>query len=374
MIETQDGVFTRDRLLTGVLVVLTALSIYVCYRLILPFIPAIAFALALAVATRRPYAWLKRRIGRETVAAALATILVLSVIIVPIGFLLNHIVQLAIDHIDELNGSGFVSMRETLERVPLIGGFVEQMGSRFRIEEQIGTISKAIAARATGLLSSSVAVVTQLGITIFVLFFFYRDCGEGLEATRKLLPLSQEEADRMFEKVGSTIEATVNGSLTIAAIQATLAGVVYALLGVPVAALWGTLTFICALVPVFGTVVVWAPIALYLMFTGHISKGIFLCVWGGAVVGSIDNIMYPWLVGDKIRMHTVPTFFAVLGGLSLFGAAGLIMGPMALAIAIAMLDVWWERTEAGHGAELAISKEASANESEPGQVLQNRSG
>jgi predicted PurR-regulated permease PerM len=174
----------------------------------------------------------------------------------------------------------------------------------------------------------------------------------------------------MFDKVGSTIEATVNGSLTVAAVQAVLAGTVYAILGVPGAVLWGAATFLCALVPVFGTFLVWAPIAFYLAVTDHIGKAIFLIIWGTAVVGSVDNFLYPWLVGDKLRLHTVPTFFAVLGGLSLFGPSGLILGPMAVAIAIGMLDVWWIRTESGRGAEKALAKEAAAPE--PSDVLQNR--
>jgi predicted PurR-regulated permease PerM len=214
--------------------------------------------------------------------------------------------------------------------------------------------------------------VTQLGVTLFVLFFLYRDCDLALNATRKLLPLSSEEANRMFQKVGSTIQATVNGSLTVAAVQAALAGIVYAILGVPVAVLWGAATFVCALVPVFGTFLVWAPISVYLAVTGSIGKAIFLVIWGAVVVASVDNFLYPHLVGDKLRMHTVPTFFAVLGGLALFGPSGLILGPMALAIAIAILDVWWQRTESGQGAEKAIAQEPPIDEARPGEVLQDR--
>ena len=371
MAEMNAGVFTRDRLLTVVLAIFTGISIYICYRIVEPFIPAIAFALALAVATRRPFAWLKMRVRRETAAAALATVLVALVIIGPAVFLITYVVQLAADHVGELQGSGGIAkMRDSLERVPVIGGIVQEIGSRFRIEEQLGTIGKTVAQRGTRVLSGSITLLTQLGVTLFVLFFLYRDCGAALEATRKLMPLSRDEANRVFDKVGSTIEATVNGSLTVAAVQAVLAGTVYAILGVPGAVLWGSATFLCALVPVFGTFLVWAPIAFYLAVTGHVGKAMFLIIWGTAVVGSVDNFLYPWLVGDKLRMHTAPTFFAVLGGLSLFGPAGLILGPMAVAIAIAMLDVWWTRTESGEGAEKALSKEAP--EPEPSKILQDR--
>jgi predicted PurR-regulated permease PerM len=104
--------------------------------------------------------------------------------------------------------------------------------------------------------------------------------------------------------------------------------------------------------------------------TGSVGKAIFLAVWGGLIVGSVDNLLYPYLVGDKLRMHTVPTFFSVIGGISLFGPAGLIMGPMVLAIAIALLDVWWDRTERGQAAESAVSE--TADEPPPRVVFEER--
>jgi predicted PurR-regulated permease PerM len=143
------------------------------------------------------------------------------------------------------------------------------------------------------------------------------------------------------------------------------------ILGVPGAVLWGAVTFITALVPVLGTFLVWAPIALYLAVTGSLAKALFLVIWGALVVGSVDNLLYPYLVGDKLRLHTVPTFFSVLGGIGLFGPSGLILGPMALAITIALIDVWWQRLQHGEAAEEAISPEAEER-ARPGSVLQER--
>ena len=89
------------------------------------------------------------------------------------------------------------------------------------------------------------------------------------------------------------------------------------------------------------------------------------------MVASVDNVLYPYLVGDKLRMHTVPTFFAIIGGISLFGPAGLIMGPLALAITVALVDVWWLRTESGQAAEEAVTEEPE-DHTRPGKVLQER--
>ena len=367
-----QAVFTRERILTTVLAFLTFLSLYVCYRIVEPFVPALAFALALAIATQRPYAWLRKRTKSETLTATLAVLLVALLIIGPAAFLTTYIVQLGIDNIGELQQAGGISnFRKTLESQPVIGPLIQTFAGRFRLDEQIGNLARGAAARASGILSGSIGVLTQLAVTLFVLFFLYRDGGLAVTSLRKLLPLSNAEADRTFHRVANTIAATVNGSLTVALVQAVMAGVVYAILGVPAAVLWGCVTFITALIPVFGTFLVWAPIALYLALTGSLIKAAFLVGWGALVVGSMDNLLYPYLVGDKLRLHTVPTFFSVLGGISLFGPSGLILGPMALAIAIALIDVWWHRTEHGEPAEDAISERAE-EPTRPGAVLQQR--
>jgi predicted PurR-regulated permease PerM len=334
-----------------------------------------AFALALAVATQRPYRWLRRRIKGQTAGAAVAVLLVALLIIGPAAGLITYIVQMAAEHVDSIQSGGGIEMvRTKLESQPLIGPLVRQMGERFRLEEQIGNLGRAMGNRAAGFLSGSVTVLTQFAITLFVLFFLYRDCGDAINALRKLLPLSEGETERMFERVASTIEATVNGSITVALVQAILAGTVYLILGVPGAVVWGAVTFLTALVPVLGTFIVWAPIAGYLALTGSLGKALFLVGWGGIVVGSVDNVLYPYLVGDKLRLHTVPTFFSILGGLSLFGVAGLILGPMALAIALALMDVWWHRTSHGQAAETAVAEAATPESETPGDVLTNEPG
>jgi predicted PurR-regulated permease PerM len=365
-----EGVFTRERILTTVLAIFTFLAIYICYRIIEPFLPAMAFALALAVATQTPFNWLKARVGRDTLAAALAVVLVALLIIGPASFLIVYIVQTAVENVSDLKSAGGLAhVRDTLEQQAYIGPLIRELSNRFRIDEHLGNIGSAVASRATGVLSGSVEIITQLAITLFVLFFLYRDCGEAVHALRKMLPLSDEETERIFDRVGSTISATVNGSLTVALVQAILATTVYVILGVPAGVLWGAVTFLTALVPVLGTFMVWAPIAVYLAVTGSVGKALFLVGWGALVVGSVDNLLYPYLVGDKLRLHTVPTFFSVLGGISLFGPSGLIMGPMALAITIALVDVWWYRTAYGDAAEEAISP-APEDRAGPAQVLQ----
>lgn len=366
--------FTRERVLTLALALATLVALYLCYRIVQPFIPPIAFALALCIATLRPYRWLKRYLKTDIATAAASVVLVTLLIIGPAAFLTTYLVQQGIENINELReGDGIANLRTTLENNPRFGGVFRWAQERFDLQTQLASLGQALASHATGILTGSVAIITQLVVTLFVLFFLYRDREPALQALRALVPLSHGEADRMFSRVGSTIMATVNGSLTVAFVQAVLAAVMYLLLGVPGAALWGTVTFIMALIPVFGTFIVWGPIACYLALTGSLVKAAILVGWGILAVGSIDNVLYPFLVGDKLRLHTVPTFFSILGGIGLFGAAGLILGPMALAITIGLLDIWWCRTEAGQAAEEAVVERPVTEAPPPGDVLQHAS-
>ena len=375
MPQTANGenfFFTRERVLTFVLAGATVIGLYICYLIAKPFIAPIAFALALAVATQRPYNWLRRRVRTDTAAAAVAVVLVTLVIIGPAVTLITLLIQQAADNVQQLQSDeGVASWRAALERQPHIGAIVHWLESQMDLQGQLKRLGEAAAGYAGAFLRGSMHVLTQLVIMLFVLFFLYRDRDKAYTAMCQLVPLSTDESNRLFQRVASTILATVNGSITVAAVQAIMAGLMYWFLSVPALALWVGATFITALIPVFGTFMVWGPIALYLAISVSFVKAIILVAWGMIAIGTIDNILYPYLVGDRLRLHTVPTFFSILGGLALFGPAGLILGPLALAITIALIDVWWERTAKGRAAEEAVAENDQSDTHPPGAELQN---
>lgn len=351
MENSASGWFTRERIMTVVLAGATLLALYICYLIVQPFVASLAFALALAVATQRPYKWLRHKTGHDTVAAAIGVVLVTLLILGPVTALLIYLIQQGMQNLNELQQSGISGWRAWIEQQPRLAGVFHWLQDRINVEAQLEGVARNIAGHAAGLLSSSVAVGTELVITLFVLFFLYRDRAAALEAFRHLMPLSPGETSRMFRRISDTILATVNGSITVATVQAAIAGLMYWFLDVPLAVLWAAATFFMALVPVFGTFMVWGPISGYLVLTGHWGKALILVGWGLCAVGTIDNLLYPYLVGGRLRLHTVPTFFAVLGGISLFGVAGLILGPLTLAITVGLLDIWWCRTAGGQPAE-----------------------
>jgi predicted PurR-regulated permease PerM len=350
--ENDQGWFSRERILILTLGIATLIALYVCYLIVQPFIPAIAIAVAVAVATKRPQAWLRRRLHSQTAAAAVSVALVASLLVIPLSLLITYLIRQIIASIHGWQADGgFSEWRSIVHLPPPMGRAFDWAQANLDLQSQFSAISQSFAGQAGNLLAGSVSLVTQLVIMLFVLFFLYRDRDKALNALRHLLPLSAEEVSRMGSRIENTILAIVNGSLTVAFVQALLASVMYMVLGVPASVIWGCATFIAALIPMFGTFMVWGPVAVFLMLSGSWAKAIILVAWGGLAVGSIDNLLYPYLVGNRLRLHTIPTFFAILGGIKLFGPAGLILGPVSLAVTIGLLDVWRSRTTEGRMAE-----------------------
>ena len=152
--------------------------------------------------------------------------------------------------------------------------------------------------------------------------------------------------DRLFERVGDSIHATIYGTLVVSAVQGLLGGLMFWWLGLPAPLLWGVVMGLLAVVPVLGAFVVWIPAAFFLALEGSWGKALILTLWGGVVVAGIDNVLYPILIGNRLKTHTVLAFISVVGGLTLFGPSGLILGPIALTITAALLEIWRCRTTA----------------------------
>lgn len=348
-----NGWFSRERLLTLTLVAASLLILYVCLLLVKPFLPALTWALALAVVAGPVHEWLRRRIQRRDLAAGLAVFVVTLLIIGP-GFLLLHrLVDQAGEGIARLEDQPgpWSALPQQLPRLAPLWRWAE---SHLNVRQEMARVQEALRARLPSLLTGSLWAVAQLLVSLFALFYFFRDRGRVLRGLRSLVPLSHEEADEVFQRVRDTVYGTVYGHLAVAGVQGLLGGLMFWWLGLPAPVLWGFVMALAAVVPVLGPFVVWVPAAVYLVLDGSWGKGLILTAWGTLVVSLIDNLLYPILVGNRMRLHTLPVFLAIVGGLIVFGAAGLVLGPVVLALAAALVDIWRRRTAGGQTAEEAI--------------------
>ncbi len=326
------------------LFLLTAGILVLCALLLHPFFSAIIGAVILAVITQHPYNWLAARIRNRNLCATIALIAIVLAVIVPGFFLAQSLGQQALSAVTALR-SGATQ-----------GRISDYIGNRPALADQIESFSASIdantAARNTAaylgskfvfILGGSVHLITELVVMLFLLFFFYRDRALSLSALRSLLPLREDETAELLDRVGNTIFATALGRLTIALVQGVLAGLAFWVLGVPNILLWAFTLTAFAMIPAFGAFLVWGPIAIYLGLNGHWGKAALLIIWGGLVVSTIDNILYPILVGSHIRAHIAVILLTILGGIAVFGPLGIVLGPVVFTLASTLLDIWRAR-------------------------------
>jgi len=183
-------------------------------------------------------------------------------------------------------------------------------------------------------------------LTFLILFFLFRDGSTAIHKVISVLPLRQEQAMHLLSGIRDSIIANLYGILAVGLAQGLLTGTALAFLRVPSALLLGLATAFCSLIPIAGTALVWLPTAIYLMATGHLWKGIILIVWGTAVVGTIDNIIRPLVIGRTVELHPLLLLFALLGGLQVFGFIGIFVGPVVISVIAALISMLQEELSA----------------------------
>ena len=326
----------------GVLFGTLALAFFVLEPFIIPLFLGVIFAvilnpfyLSLVRATR----------GLESTSALITVLATIAIIMLSATFLGARLILEAQQFFGGNGGITRGNIEELFDTFataasryfPDADAQIEQISGNFSLYARQGLtwITEHIGS-ALGSLSSA---ALSLFVFLVSLFYLLRD-GERLRAkVMELSPLSNDDDAAVLSRLRLAIDSVVKGQLSIALIQSILTAAGFALFGVPNPILWGMVTFFAALVPSVGTALVIAPATLYLFLTGDIAQGVGLALWGVAAVGLIDNILAPRLIGRGMRLHPLLILLSVLGGIALFGAAGIFLGPLSLALLFALLSL-----------------------------------
>lgn len=350
--DSETGWFTRDRLLLLVLLAALVVAARICFQITEPFLPALTWALALAVVSYPLHERVARRVLKPDLAAAVAVTVVALVILGPAIVVGQQMIAQGSEIVEDVrSGGGSAAWRDKLAGNGKLAPLVEWVERHFDIEQELESAAGNLRQRAGRTLRSTIWGITQLLVCLFALFFFFRDHRQVMNTLRSLVPLSAREVDEVFGRIRAMVQATVYGTVVVSFVQGTLGGLMFWILGLPAPLLWGVAMALFAMIPILGAFVIWAPAALWLLLQGSTGKAIVLAVWGTVVVSLIDNLLYPVLVGREMRLHTLPVFIAIVGGLVVFGASGIVLGPVALAILLALIDILRRRTVAGRPAE-----------------------
>jgi predicted PurR-regulated permease PerM len=342
--QAQEISYVEKALGLGLLLILLSGCVLVLY----PFLSAILLAIPLCVSTWPLFTRLQRQLaGRRTVAALVMTVAIASLLVVPLVLLG---VNLA-DDVTRLNatvrsavGSG-LPPPEWLGSVPILGPEAERIwrevtreGAQIRatLTPHMGPVREWVLRQGATLLGGTVQVV----LSVILLFFLYRDgaYAEGrLESA--MSRLGGWRAQHVLESAAATIRSVVNGVVGTAVLQGILLGFSFWLAGLPGGQVLGALAVILSLLPL-GLAVLWLPAGLWLMSQGQTGWAVFVFAWNGLFVGTLDNILRPYLISRGAELPTVLIFLGVLGGLVAFGIVGVFLGPVLLAVAYTLFQDW----------------------------------
>jgi predicted PurR-regulated permease PerM len=329
--------------LSAVLAV-TVLGVYLCYLLATPFLPAIVWSLVLVAVIHPVHQKLEKVLGAGDAAALLSVLFAVAVVCVPLLLLAQQLIREA--------ANGAVYLEATI-RNWTVDGLPEQSSAltyvvrwvqtRFDPAGSLAAVTQWLTAQSASLLRGSFNQAVTFVLTFYLLFYFLRDRRLMLAALCEFSPLSRTDTSRLMNRIVDTIHATLVGTLVVAAVQGTLGGIMFWWLGLPAPVFWGAAMGMLAIVPVLGAFVIWVPASIYLAAESAWLDAALLAAWGGVIIAGIDNLLYPMLVGNKLKLHTLAAFIGAVGGIILFGASGIVLGPAAIAVTASLVDILKDR-------------------------------
>jgi predicted PurR-regulated permease PerM len=325
-----------------------AIALYLCYLIAKPFLGPLVIAVMLAIVFHPFHARIQLFLRNPNAAAAVSTILVLLVVTIPVvvlGIPVRGELSAVVQSLNQQSGfQGGLS--------PYLARLGESLLKRLgdyanlsQLDPQAALLRGAEQA-SRYLLSISAAIVTNLFsfmldsvVVFFSLFFFFREGNSIRQGLCAMLPLDVIQTERLLAGISETMIANLYGGLAVGAAQGLLTGLAFWVVGLSAPILWALVTALASLVPVVGSALVWGPATILLFLGGHWVKALVLLGWGAAVVGQVDVVVRPYIVGSHIKVHTLLVFFALLGGVEAFGIVGIFIGPVVLSVTMAVLDM-----------------------------------
>lgn len=355
---------------------LLALVTVAFFWIISPFFGAVFWAMVLALMFMPVHRRLCARLrGRDTLAALGTLLFCMVIVVVPMIFVVGAMVDEATSFTQRLR-TGEFNPRTYFEQIQnALPGWLRDLLGRFGLFNAQDVVDKLTAAvvqggqalttRALAIGQNTLMLLVNLGIMLYLLFFFLRDGRDLAQTIRRAVPMQRQHTDFLLSKFATVVRATVKGTVVVALVQGMLGGVAFAFLGIHGAVLWGVVMSVLSLLPAIGAALVWAPVAIYLMATGSMIEGLGLAAWGAGVMGMVDNLLRPILVGKETKLPDYLVLLSTIGGLSIFGLNGFVIGPAIAALFVATWALFsHEEGATPEDAAVAVAA-APADESAP---------
>ena len=334
----------RKGFLLALVVAITATFAYVIKDFVMTiFVAGIFSGLAHPL-----YLQLRRALGgREALASAVTLLTILLLVGAPLVFVGSIVTSEAVRLTDTV--TPFV--KALIDEPTSIDGYLDRIfGVQWlapyremlltKAGEAAGSLSRTIVTSLTSTTRDTLALIVDFFMMLYAMFFFLMNGRRYLDEVLQYLPLRESEQNKMLQRFVSVARATLKGTLLIGVVQGTLGGIIFAILGISGAVLWGMLMIVLSLLPVIGGALVWVPAAIVLAFQGAWIKALILVVFCALVIGSIDNVLRPRLVGHDTKMSDLLILFSTLGGIAGFGAIGFLVGPLIAALFVTIWEIF----------------------------------
>ncbi|MDD4836614.1 MAG: AI-2E family transporter [Dethiosulfovibrio sp.] len=318
-------------------------------RLLKPFFGALFWAGAIGIVFAPVYHFfLGKKKTRPNLAALASLGLCIFICVVPMLFILVSFLKEG-DSLYQSLLSGDLDPASYIDRIkqgfPLVQEAIDNLNlDMSTIKEKLSgflfATSRFIAQNAVQIGQNAVQFVMDLGLTLYMAFFMLRDGSKLVDLTVKALPMGDERERLLLSKFGEVIRATIKGNLLVATVQGFLGGVIFWFLGIHGAFFWGVVMAMMSLIPVVGAGLIWGPVAIYLFAVGSWGQGLTLTLFGIGVIGLVDNLLRPLLVGRDTKLPDYVVLLSTLGGFALFGMNGFVIGPSIAALFVSFWGIF----------------------------------
>jgi predicted PurR-regulated permease PerM len=316
-----------------------------------PFYGAVLWATIVAILFAPVYRRLSRSMRQRRTLAALATVLIILVmVILPLTLIAASLAQEAYGVYERIQSGELNFGRYFQQAFGALPAWAATLLDRFgltnlgAVQERLSAglirASQFLAARAINIGQNTFDFIVNLFLMLYLLFFLLRDGDELSRRIREAIPLREEQRRALFSKFTVVIRATVKGSIVVAVVQGALGGLIFWFLGIHAPLLWAVLMAFLSLLPAIGTALIWLPVAGYFLATGAVWQGIVLIAYGVFVIGLVDNVLRPVLVGNDTKMPDYVVLISTLGGIATLGLNGFVIGPVIAAIFMAVWDIF----------------------------------
>ncbi|MET0321685.1 MAG: AI-2E family transporter [Duganella sp.] len=324
--------------------------------ILLPYGGAVFWGVVLAIIFAPVYRLLLQRTRNKPNLAALITLLmILVMVILPLTLISVSIINQAATVV-EMVRSGQISVGGFFAKImAVLPDWLINLLDRFhltslsnlqdKLTDGAAQMSQEVAKQAVNASLYTMDFLTSLCISMYLLFFLLRDGDKLVKRIREAVPLSRKYKQRLFQNFTTVIRATVKGNILVAIAQGALGGLAFWFLDVSAPVLWGVLMAFLSLLPAIGAALVWGPVAIYFLATGDVWQGVGLAAFGVFVIGLVDNILRPLLVGKDTKMPDYVVLLSTVGGMALFGLNGFVIGPVVAALFIATWDLFASASE-----------------------------